>query len=76
MRLKHIQDMLHISCNFNTSSINHSFSIGEEDTLVVKCIKETFILEVSSTEENQKVEYFTSVDQAAEAIYKKINAMH
>ncbi|RLQ84922.1 hypothetical protein [Planomicrobium sp. Y74] len=73
MSIEHIKAMLRISCNFNTSSISHSFTISKEETLVVKCIKSTFILEVSSTE-HQHVEYYTSIDQAAEALYKKIHA--
>lgn len=73
MKLEHIKSLLQISCNFNTSSITHSFSIGLEDTLTVNRLKDTFILEVSSSE-NQLVEYYTSVDQAAEALYKRIHA--
>lgn len=72
MKLEHIKNLLEISCNFNSSSINHSFSIGEDDTLMVKCIKDTFILEVSSSE-NLHVEYYTSIDQAAEALYRRIH---
>ncbi|MGK7377330.1 hypothetical protein ACSFXN_05775 [Planococcus sp. 1R117A] len=73
MKLEHIKNLLQISCNFNTSSISHSFSIGVDDTLMVKCIKGTFILEVTSSE-NLQVEYYTSIDQAAEALYEKIHA--
>ena len=73
MKLEHITNLLQISCNFNTSSISHSFTIGEEDTLAVKCIQGTFILEVRSSE-NQEVEYYLSIDEAAEALYKKIHS--
>lgn len=73
MKLEHIKNLLQISCTFNTSSISHSFTIGERDELTVKCLKDTFILEVTSTE-NPQVEYFTSIDQAAEVLYQKIHA--
>ncbi|MDN7229390.1 hypothetical protein QWY22_09320 [Planococcus liqunii] len=73
MKLEHIKNLLQISCNFNTSTISHSFSIGAEDTLTVKCLKDTFILEVTSSE-NQKIEYYTSIDEAAKALYNKIQA--
>lgn len=73
MKLEHIKNLLQLSCNFNTSSIGHSFTIDEEDTLTVKCLKGTFILEVTSRK-NQMVEYFTSIDEAAEALYEKIHA--
>ncbi|WKA59290.1 hypothetical protein QWY16_03815 [Planococcus shenhongbingii] len=39
----------------------------------MKCLKDTYILEVISTE-NQHVEYYTSIDEAAEALYKRIHA--
>jgi hypothetical protein len=71
MKLEHIKNLLEISCIFNSSSINHSFTIGVDDTLMVKCIKDTFILEVSSSE-NLHIEYYTSIDGAAEALYKRI----
>lgn len=72
MKLEHIKNLLQISCNFNFSSITHSFTIGKEDTVKVQCLKDTYILEVTSSE-NQRVEYFTSIDQAAEALYEKIH---
>jgi len=71
MKLEHIKNLLQISCNFNTSTISHSFSIGVDETLTVKCLKNTFILEVTSSE-NQKIEYYTSIDEAAKALHKKI----
>lgn len=73
MKLEHIKSLLQLSCNFNTSSIHHSFSIGAKDTLTVKCLKDTFILEISSTEDVQ-AEYYTSIDEAAKALYEKIHA--
>lgn len=73
MTLEQIKKLLQISWNFNTSSISHSFTIGEDDKLMVKCITDTFILEVSSSE-NQQIDYYTSIDQAAEALYEKIHA--
>ncbi|SDI05006.1 hypothetical protein SAMN04487975_11169 [Planococcus glaciei] len=73
MKLEHIKNLLQISCNFNTSTISHSFSIGAEETLTVKCLKDTFILEVTSSE-NQHIEYYTTVDEAAEALHKRIHA--
>lgn len=63
---KHIKNLLQLSCNVNTSSISHSFTIDKGDILEVRCIKDTFVLEVTSTT-NQQVEYYLSVDEAAEA---------
>lgn len=71
MNLEHIKNLLQLSCNFNTSSISHSFNLGLEHMLTVKCLKNTFILEVISSE-NKQIEYYTSIDQAAEALQKKI----
>lgn len=73
MKLDTIKNLLQISCNFNTSAISHSFMIGKEDTLMVRCLKNTFVLEITSSE-NKQVEYYTSIDQAAEIIFEKINA--
>ncbi|TWT25815.1 hypothetical protein [Planomicrobium sp. CPCC 101110] len=72
MKLEHIKSLLELSCTFNFSFISHSFTIGVEETLTVKCLKDTYILEVTSTE-NQQVDYYTSIDQAAEALYYKIH---
>lgn len=73
MTFDHIKNLLQLSWNFNTSSISHSFSIGGENQVTVRCITNTFILEVTSSETRQ-VDYYTSIDLAAEALYKKINA--
>ena len=73
MRLEHIKDLLQITCNFNTSSISHSFASGEKDTVMVKCIKGTFILEVTSSE-NQHAEYYGSINKATEALHEKIHS--
>ncbi|PSL36308.1 hypothetical protein B0H99_107129 [Planomicrobium soli] len=73
MKLEDIKNLLKISCNFNISSISHSFMIGEEDIVTVKCLKETFILEVTSSKQS-KAEYYLSIDQAAQALYEKIHS--
>ncbi|MGI2328974.1 hypothetical protein [Planococcus sp. YIM B11945] len=73
MKLEHIKSLLQLSCTFNFSSISHSFTIGEKETLTVKCLKDTYLLEVTSNEK-QQAEYYTSIDQAAQALYIKINA--
>lgn len=75
MTFGHIKNLLQLSWHFNTSSINHSFSIGEKDRVTVRCITGTFIFEVISSE-TQQVDYYTSIDLAAEALYTKINANH
>lgn len=72
MTLDHIKNLLQLSWNFNTSTISHSFSIGQKDRLTVRCITDTFILEVKSSE-TQQVDYYTSIDHAAKALYEKIN---
>ena len=73
MKLNHIKDLLLITCHFNTSSITHTFAIeGSENTLIVKCIKDTFILEITSSE-SHKIEYHTSIDEAAESLLNKIH---
>lgn len=38
MQLETIKNLLQISRTFNTSFITHSFAIGEEDALHVKCL--------------------------------------
>lgn len=73
MKLEHIKSLLELSCTFNFSSMSHSFTIGLEETLTVKCLKDTYILEVTYSEK-QQVDYYTSIDQAAEALYHKIHA--
>lgn len=73
MKLEHIKNLLQLSCTFNFSTISHSFTIGMEETVTVKCLRDTYILEVTSSE-NQQVEHYTSIDQAAEALYEKIQA--
>ncbi len=71
MTFEHIKNLLQLSCDFNSSSISHSFTVDKGDILKARCIKDTFIFEVTSTT-NQQVEYYLSVDEAAEALYKKI----
>lgn len=73
VKIEHIKNMLQLSCNFNTSSIYHSFEIGNEENILVKCIRGTFIIEVTSSE-GQPAQYYTSIDKAAEALYEKINS--
>ncbi len=73
MTFDHIKSLLQLTLNFNTSSITHSFSIGEEDQLEVRRVPGTFVLEVTSSK-TQQVDHYTSVDLAAEALHKKINA--
>lgn len=74
MSYDYIKNLLQLSLNFNTSSISHSFSIDEENQLTVRCITGTFILEVTSSKDRQ-IDYYTSIDQAAETLYKKINTL-
>lgn len=73
MKLEHIQDLLQIMCDFNTSYITHTFTIGEKDVLVVKCIKGTYILEVAFSK-SQRIEYYTSINEAAAGVYKEVNS--
>ncbi|TWT00118.1 hypothetical protein [Planomicrobium sp. CPCC 101079] len=73
MKLEQIKSLLQLSCTFNFSSMSHSFTNKLGDTITVKCLKETYILEVTSSR-NQQVDYYTSIDQAAEALYQKIHA--
>ncbi|WP_255473374.1 hypothetical protein [Planomicrobium sp. CPCC 101110] len=40
----------------------------------MKCLKGTFILEVTSSE-NQQVQHYTPADQAAEALYQRIRTI-
>lgn len=70
MKFEHIKNLLQLSCDFNTSSINHSFTVGEEEVLQVNCIKGTFILEVKSST-TQQITHYTSVDEAAKALFEK-----
>lgn len=74
MQLDHIKELLNITCNFNTSTITHTFAIdGGEDALIVKCIKNTFIIEITSRE-NRHTEHYTSIDQAAERLFNKMDS--
>lgn len=74
MKLSYIKDLLLITCHFNNSKISHTFAIDEgEDALIVKCINDTFILEIKSRE-SRHVEYYTSIVQAAERIFNKMDS--
>ncbi|TWT07681.1 hypothetical protein FQV26_07655 [Planococcus sp. CPCC 101016] len=73
MQLETIKNLLQISLTFNTSFITHSFAIGEEDGLHVKCLRDPFVLEITCSKTQQR-EYYVSVDQAAEVIYERIYA--
>lgn len=73
MRLAHIKSLLQISCNFNTSSISHSFTIDHKETLTVNCIQETFILVITS-DDNEDTEYYDSIDAAADALHQRIHS--
>ena len=72
MQLETIKNLLQISRTFNTSFITHSFAIGEEDALHVKCLRDPFVLEITCSK-TQRSEYYISVDQAAEVIYARIH---
>lgn len=75
MNFNHIKDLLQITCHFNTSQITHTFSINEsKDTLTVRCIKDTFILEIT-TSESHNTEYHTSIDEAAKSLFNKIHSI-
>lgn len=73
MTFEHIKCLLQISYTFNTSSIHHSFAIGDEEIIRVTCLLDTFILEVTSSA-IQQTEHYLSIDEAAQALYAKINA--
>lgn len=72
MTYDHIKTLLQLSLNFNTSTISHSFSIGGETQLMVRCVPGTFIIEVISSE-TQQVDHYVSIESATDALYKKIN---
>lgn len=73
MKLGTIKSMLQISCTFNTSFIVHSFAIGEDDALHVKCLENTFLLEIACSKTLKRY-YYVSVAEAAEAIHERIYA--
>ena len=73
MTFEHIKSLLQISTTFNTSSIHHSFEIGDEEIIRVKCLPHIFILEITS-DASQQVEHYLSIDEAAQALYTRINA--
>lgn len=74
MKLDNIKDLLVITCNFNNSNITHTFSIDNgEDALIVKCIKDTFIIEIQ-TRESRHIEQYTSIEQAAERLFNKMDS--
>ncbi len=70
MQLETIKNLLQISCNFNASSITHSFAVNQEDTLNVRCLKDTFVLEITSSKTQQK-EHYVSVEKASKVIYER-----
>lgn len=74
MNLHYIKELLLITCHFNTSQITHTFSIKDsKDTVTVTCIKDTFILEIT-TSESHAIEHHTSIDEAAESLFNKIHS--
>lgn len=73
MTFEHIKSLLQISYTFNTSSIHHSFSFGSEKIVHVKCLPHAFIFEITS-DASQHVEHYLSIDEAAKALYARINA--
>ncbi|MBD8014150.1 hypothetical protein QL992_02610 [Microbacterium sp. APC 3898] len=75
MKLENIKELLQIICNFNNSNITHTFAVkGSDETLTVICIQETFILEITSNEQ-EITKHFTSIDEAAEFINEKIHVL-
>lgn len=73
MKMAHIQSLLELSQNFNSSEIVHSFSIGRENHLQVKFLKEDHVFEVTSTND-LKVNHYSSIKQAADALYEEIQS--
>ncbi|WP_211656262.1 hypothetical protein [Planococcus alpniumensis] len=73
MQLETIQNLLQISCHFNTSSITHSFVVNQGESLTVRCLKDTFVLEITSSKTQQKKQYL-SVEQASTEIFEQTQA--
>jgi hypothetical protein len=73
MQLETIKKLLQISCVFNTSSINYSFVVGRKETLHVKGLMSTFVLEITSSKTQQK-EHYISFEKAANVIYERTQA--
>lgn len=65
-------EMLKNLCQYNTVEIKHTFSINDQPVLVVKCVKNTSIIEIDYLE-TSTTELFDNHEKAAETIELVIN---
>ncbi|AQQ53393.1 hypothetical protein [Planococcus lenghuensis] len=72
MELNNIKELLMTISQYHTVNITQTFSKTGEDWIVVKCMPETRVLELTYIQ-TQTVEHHTSIDEAATIIARQIN---
>ncbi|TWT09285.1 hypothetical protein [Planomicrobium sp. CPCC 101079] len=66
-----IKALLVTICQYNTVRITQTFSRDDMDWIQVKCVPNTSVLELTYLE-NQTIEHYESIDEAADVIEKSL----
>lgn len=72
MSLDNLKKMLEVLRYYNTVDITHTFKNGGQPLLVVCCLENTTIIQVT-TVKDQSVKYYDCIEEAAAAIEKLVN---
>ncbi|AQQ55264.1 hypothetical protein B0X71_18970 (plasmid) [Planococcus lenghuensis] len=73
MKLENIKELLETVCQYNTVNIMQTFTKDETDWIIVRCLPNTKILELTFVQ-TQTLEYHESIDEAAGLIATQINS--
>jgi hypothetical protein len=73
LKLEDIKEIIKTVCFYNTVNITQTFCKDDVECIIVKCVKNTSILELTFVQTEQ-VMYYKSIDEAAKAIEMEINS--
>lgn len=71
MKKEHIQTLLETICQYNNVRITQIFSKDDTEGLLVKCIPDTQVLELTYLQTGT-VEHYESIKEAVEVIYNSL----
>lgn len=72
MSKENLVNMLKNLCEYNDVHIEHTFSINNQPQITVKCVKDTYRIEIIYLD-SQTVKLFDNIEEAAVTIHQILN---
>ena len=72
MKKNHICELLSTICQYNNVRITQTFTLEGQDIIIARCVPNTMVLELSFIE-NDTVEHFNSIEDAADVVDKHLS---